>query len=364
MIRRLAPFLYIGLKIYRTKKEVFYMRSKFLAVGMVLLLVGLLLSAGGCPQPEVCACLYSGMDGMEVLEGENWDINDPDDGTWAPVNIIPQGDANASDWGVRFPELPWSDMYDDCADWVYGNNDWESPVSNDHEYYSLPFTVPIDGSCVMVRFKAYIDDAAKFYIDGPGFSGPTLFYEHDPADSMYSEYPASFWVGTDAADLVCLGPGEYTIYIDHWDTGGVIYGLIFTAECKPCECPSPSIAVEKLVSADGGATWADEVEQYACQNVQFQITVTNNGGVPLTSIVISDALPDCLEYVPGSATPPPDSMLNNNLVWNFAGPLQPNASTEVIFSAHVVCAENCCDIVSVEGKYGVACPHKRYHFLS
>jgi hypothetical protein len=178
------------------------------------------------------------MDGMEMLLDENWDGNNPDAGSWVPVNVIPQGDANASAWGVRFPDLPWSFMYDSCAEWVYGNNDWNSPpVSHDHEYYRLPFTVPINGNCVWVRFQAYIDDGAKFYIDGPGFNGPTLFYEHDSDDSMDNHDPVEFLVDPNAPAPICLGPGEYTIYIDHLDTAGVIYGLIFTAECISCQCP-------------------------------------------------------------------------------------------------------------------------------
>lgn len=193
---------------------------------------------GGEPcEPEVCACLYSGMDGMEMLLDENWDGNNPDAGSWVPVNVIPQGDANASDWGVRFPDLPWSFMYDSCAYWVYGNNDWNSPVSYDHEYYRLPFTVPINGNCVWVRFQAYIDDGAKFYIDGPGFNGPTLFYKHYANVSMYNHDPVEFLVDPSVPVPICLGPGNYTIYIDHLDTAGVIYGLIFTAECISCQCP-------------------------------------------------------------------------------------------------------------------------------
>lgn len=214
------------------------MWSKRLAIGVFLLLVSFLVGACGPPPPEPCACLYSGMDGMEILEDANWDINDPDAGSWGDVNIIAQEDAEDSDWAVRFPDLPWSFMYDSCAEWVYGNNDWDSPVSNDHEYYRVPLTVPVNGNCVMVRFQAYIDDGAKFYIDGPGFSGPTVFYEHDPDVSMDNHDPVGFWVDPDSPVPLCLGPGHYTIYIDHWDTQAVIYGLIFTAECIPCECPS------------------------------------------------------------------------------------------------------------------------------
>ena len=184
-----------------------------------------------------CACLYSGSDDMEMLTSGAWDISNPSQGVWEPINTIPQNQADASDWGQRFPDLPWSFMYDMCASWVYGhNNPWNSPHHNEHEYYRLPFTVS-SGECVELHFSAYIDDAAKFYIDGPGLNGPTLFYQHDPAVSIYEHDSIKFDVdvdGTPGAD--CLEPGAYTIYIDHWDTRGVIYGLIFTAECPQCTC--------------------------------------------------------------------------------------------------------------------------------
>jgi uncharacterized repeat protein (TIGR01451 family) len=461
------------------------------AVFVVLALLCLTLS-GDMPfrQPKGCACLYSGMDGMEMLEDANWDGNNPDAGNWLLINVIPQGDANASAWGVRFPDLPWSFMYASCADWIYGNNDWNQPVSGDHEYYRLPFTVPIDGNCVMVRFQAYIDDSAKFYIDGPGFSGPTLFYKHDPAVSMWNHDPVGFWIDPGVAVPICLGPGDYTIYIDHVDTAGGIYGLIFTAECVPCECPSqcqcawsdvhvswtdsnpnaidewtgscgdvadvpghitpllgtpidintsvscqpsppcepsyecewevtevgpgpafsangvtlpvsftptatgwntfevvlnascngsqcppcillmrvnpqggtPSISVDKMVSVDGGATWEEEVEQDVCQNVQFQITVTNDGAVPLANIVISDYLPDCLEYVDGPAVelcltqePPYWNLPGTSTpTWKCTSGLDPGNSVQVIYTVHVVESGGCKNQVSVEGEHNGA----------
>lgn len=122
---------------------------------------------------------------------------------------------------------------------------------------------------------------------------------------------------------------------------------------------TPSISVQKMVSADGGVTWEDEVEQYVCQNIKFKITVINDGGVPLTNIVITDFLPDCLEYVDGPAvevchtTSIPYYNLPgaDTLNWRCTSGLQPGSSIEVIYTAHVVESGMCKNSLSVEGEY-------------
>jgi hypothetical protein len=184
------------------------------------------------------ACLYSGMDGMErLLPPTGWDIANPDAGSWAPINTIDPVAADTSAWGRRFDDLPWSFMYDSCANWVCGNVEWKSPNQTTPEYYRLPFTVPINGNCVEVHFQAYIDDSAEFYIDGPGYNGPTLFYTHPSDVSLGKDHdPAAFFIDADGVTGPdCLQPGAYAIYIRHRDAGGRIYGLIFTAECVPCQ---------------------------------------------------------------------------------------------------------------------------------
>jgi uncharacterized repeat protein (TIGR01451 family) len=124
-----------------------------------------------------------------------------------------------------------------------------------------------------------------------------------------------------------------------------------------CE-QNPSISVEKKVSNDGGQTWHEEVNQDVCQNVKFQITVTNDGDVTLNDIVITDYLPNCLEYVDGPAVnwicPPPtyeppyyNLPGTNTPTWE-CSELSPGSSAQVIYTAHVVECEN---QVSVEGEY-------------
>ena len=185
------------------------------------------------------ACLYSGSKTMEMLTTpDQWDVNNPPENNWTAINVIPNHDADSSEYGNRYPDLPWSFMYLDGAHWVHGTVDWESPSSG-HEYYRIPLILPVD-NCVNLHFKAYVDDAAKFYIAGPGDTTPTLFYTYPAFRSMYEHDPAEFTIDIDGqrgAD--CLQPGDYTIYIDHWDTEGVLYSLIFTAECVSCQCDEP-----------------------------------------------------------------------------------------------------------------------------
>ena len=174
---------------------------------------------------------------MEMLTTPNqWDVNSPPANGWTTINVIPDDDADNSAWGIRFPDKPWHAMYFECAHWVYGNVYWDTPASGGHEYYRIPLTVQ-GGNCVTLHFKAYVDDTATFYITGPGYSTPTLFYTYPAEISMYEHDPQEFTIDIDGQPGPdCLQPGYYTIYIDHQDTGGHQYGLIFTAECVSCSC--------------------------------------------------------------------------------------------------------------------------------
>jgi len=164
-------------------------------------------------------------------------------------------------------------------------------------------------------------------------------------------------------------------------TGWNIFEVALNATCGGEECPpctlimrvnpqpggKPSISVDKLVSADGGASWHEEVEQDVCQNVQFQITVTNDGDVPLSNIVISDYLPDCLEYVDGPAVelcrtqePPYWNISGTNTPTWKCSELAPGNSVQVIYTAHVVESGICKNQVSVDGEYNGDIAHDEY----
>lgn len=139
----------------------------------------------------------------------------------------------------------------------------------------------------------------------------------------------------------------------------VLVGLLVgVGGCPPS---GASIDIEKKVSADGGVTWLDEVEQGVCHNVQFKVTVTNEGNTPLSNIAVSDLISDGLNYVVtdgilvppylGSQAQPPfaPSGPANNPVWEFAGPLEPGDQITILFTVHVVSVgqhENCAKVQS------------------
>lgn len=202
---------------------------------------------------STCTCLYSSSETMQMLTTPNqWDVDNPPVSGWTTINVIPDDAADNSEWGIRFPDKPWHAMYYEGAHWVYGNVDWDDPIAYGHEYYKIPLTVQ-DGNCVTLHFKAYVDDTAEFYITGPGYSTPTSFFEYSADISMWEHDPQEFTIDIDGQPGPdCLQPGDYTIYIDHWDTKKHIYGLIFTAECVscPCEQSGPTVNVRRKEAAD------------------------------------------------------------------------------------------------------------------
>ena len=51
----------------------------------------------------------------------------------------------------------------------------------------------------------------------------------------------------------------------------------------------PLLEVDKLISIDGGTTWADSVEVVVGANVSFKFVVTNSGNVPLSGFILADS---------------------------------------------------------------------------
>ena len=70
--------------------------------------------------------------------------------------------------------------------------------------------------------------------------------------------------------------------------------------------PSPSIAIVKEISVNGGANWFDANSAGAAPNVEFpsgaqyRITVTNNGGIDLVNVSVSDSTLGVSNYDAGS----------------------------------------------------------------
>ena len=131
---------------------------------------------------------------------------------------------------------------------------------------------------------------------------------------------------------------DYTIldYNPEWvsvDIMGMNFGIfgILTHECLPSaqqqsldlafvitgeEPVIPDIDIDKLVSADGGVTWSDEVDVELDDIVKFKITVENDGNIDLTNVKIIDTLPSCLEYA-DNADPIEPSISGNKLTWRY-----------------------------------------------
>jgi len=123
----------------------------------------------------------------------------------------------------------------------------------------------------------------------------------------------------------------YTVTLTVTDDDGLTDTDITTAEIG-----RPSVGIEKLVSADGGVTWSDEVTADVDDMVRFRITVHNDGSYDLTNIKVADTLPECLEYKDNAIPKEPDSIVGNKLTWEFPGPLKYCNTITIEFDAQVI----------------------------
>jgi hypothetical protein len=137
------------------------------------------------------------------------------------------------------------------------------------------------------------------------------------------------------------------VSIDFAATDVIINGWIWH-ECVPTsmdlafvitgpEC-TPSIDVEKKVWDEELQEWVDSTDVDVCNNVDFLITILNDGTCDLTEIFAEDFMDSSLEYV--DAAPPPD-IINpvpggTYLEWNFPGPFTPGSTIDITVTAHVV----------------------------
>lgn len=103
-----------------------------------------------------------------------------------------------------------------------------------------------------------------------------------------------------------------------------------------------SIDVDKTVW--DGCGWVEEIEAEIGDDVRFRCVIHNDGTVPLVNIVVTDIVPDSLEYANNAtvdgAPREPDSIAGNQLTWNFfgnpVGELDPCETITIEFDAHVV----------------------------
>jgi hypothetical protein len=163
-------------------------------------------------------CLISNAK-MKLMTGGSFD--DPANATWGQAHEIQNAEADASAWGIRCSNLPWSYLYAHGAHWVYGNVNWKRPQKNT-EYYKVEFNLR---ECSKLSVDFFVDDRAAFYIDGTG-----------PASKVYDSSDGGFRCEKYTFESYCLEPGAHTLYIKHSDIHRVIYGLIFGTKCIPCQC--------------------------------------------------------------------------------------------------------------------------------
>ncbi|MHC1625290.1 MAG: Ig-like domain-containing protein [Methermicoccaceae archaeon] len=108
-----------------------------------------------------------------------------------------------------------------------------------------------------------------------------------------------------------------------------------TATVTVIQGGQPSVEVEKKASKDNGVTWEKEVNVTVGGKVRFRIMVHNNGDLDLTNILVTDVLPECLQYA-DNATPYEPQINNNQLTWSFDGPLPHCETITIEFDAQVV----------------------------
>jgi uncharacterized repeat protein (TIGR01451 family) len=247
--------------------------------------------------------------------------------------------------------------------------DFDCPVVNKKFIHTFEWQDcgNITGACLEVKLRSlsewYPNDTFNLLFSNDDYSISYEIWEFSPSAQTetilldLSGLPAAGTLITEttsgSVDLLPMlnDEGYLDLYIE--DDTSVDYARLILC----CE-QNPSISVEKKVSNDGGQTWHEEVNQDVCQNVKFQITVTNDGDVTLTHIVITDYLPNCLEYVSGPAVngicptltyePPYYNLPGTNTPTWKCSELSPGSSAQVTYTAHVVECEN---QVSVEGEY-------------
>ncbi len=282
------------------------MRSKFLAIGICLVLVGLLVGVG-CPR---------------VAQGPSISVE-------KLVSV---------DGGVTWHDAVEQDVCQNVLFQITVTNDGTESLTNIDINDTLPDCLEfVDGPAVEIC-RTQASELPLYNLAGthtPNWKCTEGLETGQSAEVIYT------------AHVVCVGNHCDTVSVE-----GEYHGQILTdVDCAVVVgIGNPNISIEKMVSADDGITWEEEVEQNVGQSVQFQITVTNDGTAPLADIVVTDSLSGCLEYV-GFITPPAPSIQNNNLVWDFDGPLQPTDSIVIIFSAEVVELGMCDNEASVMVDY-------------
>jgi uncharacterized repeat protein (TIGR01451 family) len=97
------------------------------------------------------------------------------------------------------------------------------------------------------------------------------------------------------------------------------------------------VDVEKKVWDPAKKEWVDKIKALVCSGARFKISVHNCGYSNLTKVVVTDYLPECLEYIKGSADPIEPIVEENKLIWEFDRPLKYCEALCIKFSVNITC---------------------------
>jgi len=131
-----------------------------------------------------------------------------------------------------------------------------------------------------------------------------------------------------------------TISLVHQEAGALVIGrqhgeaVVGAVVQKPCPLPDRPLILCKTV---------DKQSAQVGDVVTFSLKYTNQGGQPITGVVVSDSLTGRLEYVPGSAKTDREAVLTTQLNeagslilrWEFGGRLLPGQSGLIQFQARI-----------------------------
>jgi uncharacterized repeat protein (TIGR01451 family)/fimbrial isopeptide formation D2 family protein len=121
------------------------------------------------------------------------------------------------------------------------------------------------------------------------------------------------------------------------------------------ECPepeNPGVSVEKFVKWDCTGPYVETVDAEIGDYVTFQIIVNNTGETEL-DIVLTDQLPDGLEYNDSASTPPDDAS-GNTITWTLSN-IPPGTSITITFEADVTA---CGQLINLAQVTGIACGYE------
>jgi len=119
---------------------------------------------------------------------------------------------------------------------------------------------------------------------------------------------------------------------------GAFRGTVTDKDVWSVRVLHPSIDVEKKVWDEDLGDWVDSTDVDVCNNVDFLISILNDGTCELTDITVEDFMDSSLEYV--TADMPPHIIEpvpgGTYLEWVFPGPLTPGSTLDITVTAHVV----------------------------